>query len=75
MAFFVPDWVMKFRILMCNMKCPRIAIENDNRELPLTKECILSDLGSSEKVHNKLGQYIPQLYQELRGIGPKNIWI
>ena len=57
--FFAYDWVMKFRILMYNMKCPRIAIENDNRDLPLTKEYVLSDLGSGEKVHNKLGQYIP----------------
>ena len=36
---------------MYNMKCPRIAIENDNRDLPLTKGYVLSDLGSGEK-HN-----------------------
>ena len=30
-----------FRILMYNMKCPRIAIENDNRDVPLTKECFI----------------------------------
>ena len=41
---------------MYNMKCPRIAIENNNRDLPLTKDC-LSYLDSGEKVHNKLGQY------------------
>ena len=45
---------------MYNTKRPRIAIENDNCDLPLTKEYILSDLGSGEKVHNKLSQYTPQ---------------
>ena len=57
--FFAYDWAMKFRILMYNMKRPRIAIENDSRDLPLTKEYVLSDLSSGEKVHNNLGQYIP----------------
>ena len=50
--FFAHDWVMKIRILMYNMKCSRIAIENNNRDLPLTKEYVLSDLDSGEKVHN-----------------------
>ena len=58
MAFFAYDWVMKFRILIYNMKCRRITIENDNRDLPRIKEYVLSDLGSGKKVHNKVGQYI-----------------
>ena len=66
------DWVMKFRIiLMYNMKCPRIAIENDNRDLPLTKEYVLSDLGSGEKVHNKLGQYIPNSTRNKEVLGQR----
>ena len=44
---------------MYNMKCPRIAIQNESRDVQLTKEYVLSDLGGEEKVHNKLGQYIP----------------
>ena len=50
---------MKFRILMYNIKCPRVVIQNENRDVPLTKEYVLSDLVNGEKVHNKLGQYIP----------------
>ena len=56
--FFAYDWVMKFRILMYKIKCPRVAIQNEN-DVPLTKEYVLSDLGNGEKLHNKVGQYIP----------------
>ena len=57
--FFCVRLGMKYRILMYNVKCPRIAIQNESRDVPLTKEYVLSDLGDGEKVHNKLGQYIP----------------
>ena len=40
---------------MYNVECPRIAIQNESCDLPLTKEYVLSDLGDGEKVHNKLG--------------------
>ena len=53
---------------MYSMKCPRIAIEN-NCDVPLTKEYVLSDLGSGDKVHNKLGQYFPQTLP-----GTKKYW-
>ena len=39
---------------MYNIKCPRVAIQNENRDVPLTKEYVLSDLGNGEKVHNNL---------------------
>ena len=43
--FFAYDWVMKIGILMYNIKCPRVAIQHENRDVPLTKEYVLSDLG------------------------------
>ena len=63
---------MKFRILMYNIKCRRIAIDNDNHDVPPTKEYVLSDLVSSEKVY-KFGQYIPPTLPGPRSIGPKSI--
>ena len=36
-GLFLHDWDMKFRILMYNI-CPRIAIENNDRDLPRTKQ-------------------------------------
>ena len=56
--FFAYDWVMKHRILLYNA-CPRIAVENENRDVSLTKEYVLSELGDGEKVHHRLGQYVP----------------
>ena len=41
---------------MYNMKCPRVAIQNESHDVPLTKEYVLSDLGGGEEVRNKLGQ-------------------
>ena len=43
---------------MYNIKCPRVAVEKENRDVNLTKEYVLSDLGSGEKVHHRLGKYI-----------------
>ena len=67
--FFAYDWVMKHRILSYNALCPRIAVENENRDTCLTKEYILSELGDGEKVHHRLGQYVPPNLP-----GNKNYW-
>ena len=70
-CLFAYDWVMKFTILMYNIKCPRIAIKNDNCDVPLIKEHVLSDLGSGEKV--RWVSTSPRHYQGPRSIGPKSI--
>ena len=60
--FFAYDWVLKFRILMYNMTCHVLGLPLRTiivtYHLQKSIVCFIR-LGSGEKVHNKLGQYIP----------------